>query len=327
MPKTLHIPSRNQTWRLMERLGRGGSAVAWRARRSARLLDDEVCVKVPLGRFTDEERKWVLEEARVLSLVRHSNVVSLLDVVEDAHERPVLVLELVRGLDLARLRRAEAERGRSFSPDVVASIGRALCLALAAAQRAVPGGVVHRDVTPQNILISSEGEVKLTDFGIARVLTRNRWTQSGHIKGKLGYVAPEIVRQERCNARTDVFSVGVVLFELLTGALPFPMQDAVETLAAVAAGQRFGFERFAQAVPPELARIVDWMLAHDPSSRPDPFRAARALSTVAYEQRATETLASRVRRHAARIAKRPNHVLRACKTTWGTGADLLTRTS
>lgn len=310
MWRVLEIPSRGESWRLVERLGRGGSAEAWRARREGKLLTDEVCLKLPLGAYDEDERRAVLEEARVLSRIRHCHVVSLFDVVEDVTERPVLVLELVRGVDLAELSRSDARAGRRMEPDVVASVGRALCLALGAAQRAIPGGVVHRDVSPHNVLVSTEGEVKLTDFGIARVLERGRWTRSGHIKGKIGYVAPEIVRHEGCVPASDMFSVGVVLYELLAGQRPFVGRDAVETLAEIAAVRHVPLERRAPSVPRELARNVEWMLDADPRRRPEPDVAARALSALAYEQRAAESL-----RRAVHRSLRPGIVRAAPRDT------------
>jgi len=298
MSPMLTIPARGETWQLLERLGKGGSAEAWRARRTGHLLSDEVCVKLPLRAYEHDERRAVLEEARVLSRVRHSNVVSLLEVVEDGEHRPVLVLELVRGGDLQQLLATWEREGRWPSPEVVASIGRALCLALGAAQRAIPGGVVHRDVTPHNVLVSREGEVKLTDFGIARVLDRGRWTASGQIKGKLGYVSPEILRDEGCDVRSDMFSVGVLMYELLTGQRPFPGRDVLETLTAIARGQRANVRMRADGVPAELLRIVEWMLTHDRRGRPEPDLAAKALAALGYEQRATEFLGESVRRLA-----------------------------
>lgn len=206
----------------------------------------------------------MVEEARILARVRHVNVVSLLDAFEDEAGSVVLVLELVRGVDLSTLQDAIAQRGRRLSPAAVAAIGVALCRALAAAQRALASGVVHRDVSPHNVLLSVEGEVKLADFGIARARDRERWTATGRVLGKTAYLSPEQLRGEPLTARSDLFAVGVVLYELLVGSRPFdaPWRCRFHDPARPRLVER------APQVPAALARAVERLLSPAAADRP-----------------------------------------------------------
>jgi serine/threonine-protein kinase len=285
---------------LLERLGRGGAAESWRARRVTPLFEDEVCVKLPHALLEPDERRAVLEEARIMARVRHANVVTLLDVVEDVRARPVLVLELVRGADLSAIQRMLRLRSARLPGAVTASLLRSLCLALAAAQRALPAGIVHRDVTPHNVLVSLEGETKLADFGIARALDRGRWTRSGLVKGKCAYIAPELVRGDGCDVKSDLFSLGVIGFELCAGTRPFAAPNVLAELAAIERGARRSLAEAAPTTPRGLVSLVEALLAHDPKNRPSPDQAARALSQLADDQCALETL-----RNAARLARAP----------------------
>jgi serine/threonine protein kinase len=253
---------------LIERLGSGGAAEAWRALRRGPLLSEEVCLKLPLEGRRSAVRRALLEEARLLSRLRHANVVSLIDVVEAESGILFLVLEWVRGLDLRTLQTAVEGAGQRLSPAAVASVGLGVCRALAAAQRSELGGVVHRDVTPHNLLVSVEGEVKLADFGIARALDRECWTAAGHVKGKTGYVSPEQVRGEDLDVRSDLFAVGVVLFELLAGCRPFLGSCRASTLRAITNAERPRLGAVAPTVPTVLASVVERLLAHDRDLRP-----------------------------------------------------------
>jgi len=296
MSLLLRALPRAERYVLLERLGRGGAAEAWRARREGGLLVEEVCVKRPLFSLSGEQRRALVEEARLLSRVRHANVVSLLDALEDDSGGIFLVLELVRGVDLRALSRALCARGERTSPALVAAIGVALCRALAAAQRSLPAGLVHRDVTPHNVLLSAEGEIKLADFGIARALDRERWTRAGVVKGKTAYVSPEQLRGEELDVRSDLFSVGVLLYELLTGQRPFGDGSQISTLHAIATGARLPLARAAPHAPARLTRVVEQFLAPECSRRPPSADlAGRLLAPCAGDQLAIDELRRLVR--------------------------------
>ena len=181
-------------------------------------LERRVCIKRLAGTLAPEQAAALREEARLLASVRHANVVCLLAFAEDEEVGPFLVLELVEGLDLRALSRALAPD--RLADGVAVHVACALLRALVAVQRCLPG-LVHRDVTPHNVLVSAHGEVKLGDFGIALARDRTRWTRPLHVKGKPGYMSPEQIRGEELDPRSDLFAVGVLLYELLTGHRPW----------------------------------------------------------------------------------------------------------
>jgi len=280
---------RRDRYVLVRPLGRGGTAETWIARREGALFPDEVCIKRPLRYLNRAERRALLEEARLLARIRHANVVHLLDALEDDAGNVFLALELVRGVDLRSLTRSLARRGRLLRPAVVASIGVCLCRALAAAQRAVPEGIVHRDVTPHNVLVSREGEVKLADFGIARAFDREQWTRAGLIKGKTGFLSPEQLRGDTLDVRSDLFAIGVILYELLLGHRP--VFERANELEAQIAEYCVRLAQRAPAIPLGLVDSVESLLAPERSDRPaNADVAARQLASFVDEQRAIDEL-------------------------------------
>jgi serine/threonine protein kinase len=256
-------------YELIQRIGAGGAGSVYRAREVGSCAR-EVCVK-RLSLVAPDLTRAMREEARLLACVRHANVVSLLGVGEERDGTPFLVLELVRGTDLRDLCRRAVAAGlapaHAYLGDRVAvHVACSLLKALGAVQRLVPG-LVHRDVSPSNVLVSNEGEVKLADFGIALARDRARWTAPTLVKGKLGYMAPEQVRGLPLDARTDLFAVGVILYELLARRRPWRARSEVDQLRAVAS---------ADCVPIEVARLeleiglktaVARLLACEPSER------------------------------------------------------------
>jgi serine/threonine-protein kinase len=228
----------------------------------------DVCVKRLLSDFAGEHDLGIREEARLLAGIRHANVVSLLELGEADDGGAFLVLELIDGLDLKTLARrldavdADARpTSRGQVPDLVAiHVACAVLRALAAVHRAVPG-LVHRDVTPHNILVSKEGEVKLSDFGIALALDRVRRTGPCIVKGKLGYIAPEQFRGEPLDGRTDIFALGVVLYELLTKARPWRGRRGMDELRAMNEGDAVGLLDRRPDLGRDLAAVVEKLLA------------------------------------------------------------------
>ena len=178
--------------------------------------------------------RMFIAEARVASRLNHANLVHIFDF--DKHQDTYyLAMEYVRGHSLWELRRRCQERGVAFPPILVAQIGMEVARGLAYAHRLTENGqsleLVHRDVTPHNVLLSFDGAVKLTDFGIAKA--GGRATSSGMLKGKFAYMSPEQARGDLVDARTDVFALGVTLWELLTGARLFEGDGDVAVLRAV----------------------------------------------------------------------------------------------
>lgn len=166
----------------------------------------------------------LVDEANISMFLNHQNVVSVLDLGAD-DEAYYIAMEYVQGITLERLTESFAARAKHLAVPVALYVGAELCRALKYAHTRVnhqgePLNIVHRDVTPANILLSTQGEVKLTDFGIARAKGRVHQTQAGVLKGKFGYMAPEMVRYERIDARADLFCAGVCMYLMLAGKHP-----------------------------------------------------------------------------------------------------------
>ena len=256
-------------YELVERIGRGGVGDVWRAIDHGFGLARHVCIKRLAPGIDAEHIQDLRAEGALLARLRHANVVSLLGITTDAEGRPALVLELIEGCDLRRLL---APRGRSRAaqvglPDRVAvHVACALLRALAAVQSAIPG-LVHRDVTPHNVLVSTDGEVKLTDFGIALAPLRERRTAPLYVKGKLGYMAPEQARGDALDVRSDLFAVGVVLYELLCGQRPWGDEPGMAELTRIQHGRCTPIQE-SRSIDRDLAGIVMKLLSHEPKNRP-----------------------------------------------------------
>ncbi len=250
---------------LLERIGRGAAGTVYRARDEAGTCPRVVCVKRLTGTLAPYHARALREEARLLTSVRHANVLSLLAVGEEPDGLPFLVLELIEGMDLRGLCRAlgDAPGWPGLLPDLIAvHVACAVLRALAAVQRAIPG-LVHRDVTPHNILVSSEGEIKLADFGIALTIGRrvSGVARARVIKGKLGYMAPEQIRGEPLDVRADLFAVGVLLYELLARVRPCSPLQGMDELRAIEQGSLVPLALHRPRLDRSLAAAVERLLA------------------------------------------------------------------
>ncbi|AGC44695.1 serine/threonine kinase PKN11 [Myxococcus stipitatus DSM 14675] len=209
-----------------------------------------------------------IAEARLVSRLNHANVVQIFDF--DQHEDTYyLAMEYVRGCSLWELRKRCKEMMDPVPPMLVAHIGAEVARGLHYAHRLKVDGhpldLVHRDVTPQNVLLSHDGAVKLTDFGIAKA--GKKLTQPGVLKGKFAYMSPEQARGEDVDSRTDLFALGVVLWELLTGGRLFDGESELAVLRAVQHSVIPPPARLNPAVPEALDAVVMRALERDPSAR------------------------------------------------------------
>lgn len=231
-------------YRLLERLSRGGMGQVYRAlMQVAPGISKEVAVKrlLPELRTDHELVSRFIDEARITSSLSHANIVQIFDFGEVDGDF-YLTMELVRGLDLGRLIAAAKARGETLPLPAALYILCGMGRGLGAAHRRVDEHgetrpVVHRDVSPQNVLISRVGEIKLTDFGIATAAERLVRTRTGLVLGKVRYLAPEQARGDRVGPRADVFACGCVLYECLTGEPRFRGESSEEVLLELLHGE------------------------------------------------------------------------------------------
>jgi serine/threonine protein kinase len=258
-PCVLHLGE--VRFELLDRLG-GGACGAVHVARAVGGWPGEriVCIKRLIGHIDPPQADALREEARVLARVRHANVVSLLAFGEDPVGGPFLVLDWVDGLDLRALT-GRLPRGDRLPDMVAVHVACGLLRALANVQRALPG-LVHRDVSPHNVLVSRDGEVKLADFGICLARGRTRWTRPLFVKGKLGYMSPEQILGQELDPRSDLFAVGIVLYELLCGVRPWGALRGIREMRAVVEHQPVPLAARRSGVHRALAAAVDRLLAH-----------------------------------------------------------------
>ncbi|WP_437767240.1 serine/threonine-protein kinase [Sorangium sp. So ce281] len=211
------------------------------------------------------------DEARIVARIQHPNVVAMVDLLV-AEDEAFLVMEYVRGESLARLLRAARARGAPAPVPIVASIACGALHGLHAAHEArsesgEPLGIVHRDVSPENVLVGVDGTARLLDFGIAKARGRLSTTRGGQIKGKLAYMAPEQVLCADVTRRTDVFAAGAVLWEALAGRRLFDGGDEGDLIRAVLEEPIRPPSSLAAHVPPALDAIVLRALERNPEGR------------------------------------------------------------
>jgi serine/threonine protein kinase len=275
MTEELKQGSKLGNYELILRVGRGGMAAVWVAReRAATTKDDRlVAVKVMLTELADENEfiKMFLDEVRLVRSIRHPNVVDVYDVGE--HDGMMwMAMEWVEGESLHTVI-AEAGKRRAIPPELAVRIIADVAAGLHAAHelRDLDGslrGVVHRDISPHNILIGTNGIVKLVDFGVAKAVGRiSEATRAGQLKGKFGYMSPEQALGKGVDRRSDIFSLGIVLFELTTSRRLFRGEHDIETLRLVISGAIPRPTVIDPKYPPELERIVLKALERNVSAR------------------------------------------------------------
>jgi serine/threonine-protein kinase len=263
------------TFRIVEKLGEGGMGIVYKA--FDEKLQRTVAIKVLPSSFadSDDRKRRFLREARSAAAVTHANIATLYEVGED-EGRVFLVMELVEGKTLQRILKegaltiAEAMR-----------IAKGIVRGLA---RAHERGIVHRDMKPENVMLDADGEVKILDFGLAKLReqtdetapsksilerdeTEAQATQEGRVLGTPGYMSPEQAKGKIVDHRTDLFSFGVVLYEMLTGQKAFKGETSLDVMIAVSRDQPVPPSRINAAVTPEIQRVVDRCLAKTPAER------------------------------------------------------------
>ncbi|MBK8997222.1 MAG: protein kinase [Myxococcales bacterium] len=279
MPLVAELIPKLEKYEVLEEIGHGGMATVYRAR--DRRLGRDVAIKVIHKHLRENKEVGLrfVSEARAVAKLKHPNIVEVYDVSDEADDERYLVVELVPGTTLRKLL---AERGH-----MPAEVAAAMAIEIGAAlEHAHEQGVIHRDVKPENVLVdfsdrssskrgasqerpadAESGRVKITDFGIAKLLDAQGVTSTGQVLGSPAHMAPEQIEGGDVTARADVFGLGVLLYECLVGRLPFDGKNPAQVLRKVLDGTFTPPERARPTVGAGLSKIVERALAREPEGR------------------------------------------------------------
>ncbi|QRK10131.1 protein kinase [Archangium violaceum] len=271
-------------YRVIRLLAQGGMAEVYRAEQAlAGGIVRPVALKVIRPEYSESEdfREMFLDEARTACTLSHPNIVHIYEV-GDADGLLYMAMELVPGESLAEVERVLRQRGERFTDEALLAVGISTCAALEAVH-ARPN-LVHRDVSPQNLLLTAAGSLKLIDFGISKAATNRNLTRAGTTKGKAGYFSPEQARGKPLDGRSDLFSLGVTLYQLAAGVGPL---DAYPTLisrnTALVRGEWEPLSRVCPELPRGLLAVVERAMRLKPEERYPDARAMREeLESVAF---------------------------------------------
>jgi serine/threonine-protein kinase len=276
-------------YEFLDQVAEGGMATVWRGlMHGAAGFSRPVAIKriKPDLLKNPEFVAMFVEEARVGSQLSHANIAQVYDFEQDQDGVFFLVMEWIEGLDFKRYLQTYADLGQRAPWPLVVAIGLETARALGAAHERVDAAgrkvpVIHRDVTPQNILLGVNGLVKLTDFGLARALDRATTTHPDIVKGKLAYLAPEVANLQPASAQSDIFSLGVVLWEALAGRRLYEGVTDIEVLLKVRNVEIPSLQRLRNDLPRELVTALGLALATRPEDRfPSARDLLRALARV-----------------------------------------------
>jgi len=259
-PMASSAPAQIGRYQIIERVGQGGMGVLYRG--IDPVLDREVAIKLMIGDFADDIdqlRPRFHREARAIAKLQHRNIVTVFEFAEDGGT-PYIVMEFLRGSSLAARVKAEPPLTLDEKIDVVTQ----LCAGLGYAHEQ---GIVHRDVKPANIFLLADGSVKLLDFGIAK-LTTSTLTRQGDVLGSPSYMSPEqIMGLDSVDGRSDVFSAGAVLFEMIAGRRPFDGDTTPTIVMKILNTDAPSLDALDASIPAPLAAVVARALHKDPSKR------------------------------------------------------------
>ena len=246
-------------YRLTEQIGMGGMAIVYRA--VDLRTGHNVAVKVLRPEFNEDSEfiSRFQREAEAASKMTHHNIVNLLDVGMDGENR-YLVMEYVQG---KTLKEVIQERGKLSAP-LACQIAIRILSALEHAHR---NGIVHRDIKPQNILVHADGHIKVADFGIARIANSSTLTKGDNVMGSVHYFSPEQARGEGANATSDIYSTGIVLYEMLTGRVPYDGDNPVAVAMQHLHATPVPIQNLAPDVPPAVVRVCMKAMEKNPAMR------------------------------------------------------------
>ncbi len=274
-------------YQVINRIASGGMAEVFLAKAVGAMgFQRLVALKLIHANFTRDPEfvKMFIDEARIAMHLHHRNIVQVFDL-DKTNDTYFIAMEFVHGVNLYDLYERLAGNRRWFEIPLalylVAEVSKGLHFAhTRTGTDGKPLGIIHRDISPQNVLLSFEGEVKITDFGIATAAERLHQTAAGIVKGKYAYMAPERLEEKPVDARVDVFSVGVLLYEMLVGENPFAGPTAVETIENVLSKKIPSPSERGAPVSRRLDDICMKALARDPNQR---FRSCQALADAVTE--------------------------------------------
>ncbi|MBZ0111878.1 MAG: TonB family protein [Thermoanaerobaculia bacterium] len=259
---------------LLDRIAVGGMAEVWKARmQGVEGFQKNVAIKRILPHLTDSSDflTMFIDEAKLAAQLNHPNIVHIYDLgkIDDDY---YIAMEYIAGKDLRTILNEGRKLAKPMPLGLAVLIASRLASGLDHAHRKRDFdnrdlGLVHRDVSPQNVLVSYSGDIKLCDFGIAKAVAKASKTQMGALKGKLQYMSPEQAWGRVVDARSDIFSLGAVLFEMLTGERLFAGESEISVLESVREGKVRGVRNIAGQVPVELDAVVAKALAKDPDER------------------------------------------------------------
>ena len=281
-------------YELLDRIGVGGMAEIFRGKAiAAGGFEKPVAIKRILPHLSQDKRfvELLIAEAKVLSLLKHRNIVQIFDVGLGDDGQYFLVMEYVDGVDMGAVQRGNEAKRKRLPFHLALHIGAEVCEALEHAHSAKapdgrPMSLVHRDVSPSNVLLSRAGEVKLTDFGIAK---RAESEQTGHgaVRGKFAYISPEQAKNEHIEPRSDVFSVGILMWEMVTGRRLFSGMDDLAALRAVREASVSPPTTVDRSLPPEIDALLMSALHKDLRRRPTAGQLGEKLRSIRYQLSAT----------------------------------------
>lgn len=261
-------------YQLLRRIGQGGMAEVYLARDVENPELGEIVIK-RLHQELESDAETVdlfLTEADVTLLLDHPNVVKTYDSGE-CNGRYYIAMEYLQGSDLDKLMQVVSREQRQIPIDIAFYIIREILKGLdyihqAKSLSGKPLGIVHRDITPSNVWISATGNIKLGDFGVAKLVGVESWTMSGSIKGKLGYFAPEQMRGAEINQAIDLYCTAIILYELLTGYHCYTGDNELDIMLKIRDTKYVNPRKYRPEIPLRLKWFIDRLLNKHPSRRP-----------------------------------------------------------
>ncbi len=257
-------------YQVLEKIGRGGFATVFLA--ADQVISEDVILKILSPHLSADERmhQRFVQELRIARRISHPNVIRIHDLLEIG-EAKAISMEYFVGRDLGKV----LDKDKSLPSDRALRISYQVAEGLAAAHDA---GVIHRDVKPGNILVGDDDEVKLLDFGLASAThdVDQRLTKTGHLVGTPHYMAPELIRGEDVDGRADLYSFGVVMYEMISGSVPFDGDNPMNILFRHLDGDATPIQEIVPDLPEGVVRLVERTMALDPNDRPDDARALAA---------------------------------------------------